>query len=493
MPPLRLRSGGSWRWALLRRPGVAVCLGLAACTVGPDYQRPPVAVPERWKEATPSDEALRGLWWKLFGDPALDALEEKAREANPGVAMAVARVAQAGAALRAAGSDRYPSLTATPSATTQRMYTGVVPGKDDAVFRDVYIAQLNLSYEIDLWGRVRRSVEAAGAAYEASRADLEVVRLGISAEVAQLWFQLRHADLDGAILREAVELRRQTLGLAEARLRNGIASELEVAEARSALAQAESDAEGIRRTRALLEHALASLTGDPAPNVTLPAQTGTVAVPAVPVALPSELLERRPDIARAERQMMAANARIGVAKAAYFPTLNLAALAGFESIEIDTLFRWDNRIWSLGASALAPIFQGGKNDARLELARAQYEEALAVYRQQTLVAFQEVEDALSSLRALARQAEAQARLVEASERAASLSRARYEQGLSSMLEVVVAQRSLLQARRGANQIHRDRLLASVLLLRALGGGWKSEADRSRQEPQTGERGYGPRK
>jgi len=469
MIPLHLRSGGRRRGALLWRPAVAAWLVLAACSVGPDYERPAVAVPERWKEAAPSDGALRGRWWELFGDPALDALEKKALEANQTVAMAVARVAQAGAGLRAAGADRFPSLAATPSATTQRMYTGVVPGQDDAVFRDVFIAQLGLSYEVDLWGRVRRSVEASGAAYEASLAEVEVVRLGIAAEVAQLWFMLRHADLDGAILREAVGLRRQTLDLAEARFRNGLAGELEVSEARAALAQAESDAEGIRRTRALLEHALATLTGDPAPNVTLPDQARAVAVPPVPVALPSELLERRPDIARAERQMVAANARIGVAKAAYFPTLNLAALAGYESIEIDRLFRWDNRIWSLGA----PIFQGGRNDARLEFAWAQYEEALAAYRQQVLVAFQEVEDALSSLRALARQAEAQGRLVEASEQAASLARARYEQGLSSMLEVVTAQRTLLQARRGANQIHRDRLLASVLLLRALGGGWKA--------------------
>jgi multidrug efflux system outer membrane protein len=458
-----------------RQGFASLVLTLAACSVGPDYRRPEVAVPERWKVAAPSDEVLRGDWWELFRDPALAGLEQKAREANPTVAQAVARVKAAEANLVAAGADRYPNVTATPSATRQRLYTGVTPGVDDTVNRNTFLFPFNLSYELDLWGRVRRSVEAAGAAFQAGQADLEAVRLGVAAEVAVSWFALRHADLDREILRDAVELRRQTLALVETRLRNGIASELEAAEARAQLAQAESDAEGIERTRALLENALATLTGEPAPNVTIPGQARAVAVPSVPVVLPSALLERRPDIARAERQMAAANARIGVAEAAYYPTINLAALFGFESVEIENLFKWDNRIWSFGASATAPIFQGGRNDARLEFARAQHEEAMAAYRQQVLVAFQEVEDALASLRALARQAEAQERLVQASGQAAALARTRYEQGLTGLLELLVAQRALLLARRGANQIHRDRLLASVLLLRALGGGWTAPA------------------
>jgi len=456
-----------------RRAALAAGLALAGCTMGPDYQRPAVAVPDRWKEATPGDEALRGDWWELFRDPALAGLEAKALAANQTLAQAVARVRAAEAGLLAAGADRYPSVTATPSATRQRMYTGVTPGEDDSVNRNVFIFPFNLSYELDLWGRVRRSVEAAGAAVQAGRADLEAVRLGIAADVALAWFALRHADLDRAILREAVALRRQTLALVETRLRNGIASDLEAAEARAQLAQAESDAAAIERARALLEHALATLTGEPAPAVAFPDQALAVAVPPIPVVLPSELLERRPDVARAERQMAAANARIGVAEAAYYPTINLAALAGFESVEIDHLFKWDNRIWSFGAAVTAPLFQGGRNDARLELARAQHEETLAAYRQQVLVAFQEVEDALASLRALAAQAEAQDRLVQASEQAASLARTRYEQGLTGLLELVLAQRALLQARRGANQVHRDRLLASVRLVRALGGGWKA--------------------
>jgi len=466
----------SRRWDRIWRSALAVCLALAACTVGPDYRRPAVVVPERWKEATPGDEALRGDWWEVFRDTALAALEKKALAANQTLAQAAARVKAAEANLLAAGADRYPNVTATPSATRQRLYTGVTPGVDDTVTRNVFIFPFNLSYELDLWGRVRRSVEAADAAREASQADLEAVRLGVAADVALAWFALRHADLDRAILRDAVELRRQTLSLVEARLRNGVANELEAAEARAQLAQAEADAEGIERTRALLEHALATLTGEPAPGVTLPDAARTMAVPAVPVILPSELLERRPDIARAERQMAAANARIGVAEAAFYPTINLAALAGFESVEIDNLFRWDNRIWSFGAAAAAPVFQGGRNDARLDFARAQHEESLAAYRQQVLVAFQEVEDSLASLRTLARQAEAQDRLVQASEQAATLARTRYDQGLTGLLELVIAQRARLQARRGANQVHRDRLLASVLLVRALGGGWKAPAD-----------------
>jgi multidrug efflux system outer membrane protein len=351
----------------------------------------------------------------------------------------------------------------------------VTAGEDAFVTRNDFVFPLGLSYEIDLWGRVRRTVEAAGAAAQASRADLEAVRLGVAADVALAWFALRHADLERTILREGVELRRQTLTLVETRRRNGVANELEAAEARAQLAQAEADAATVERARALLEHALATLTGEPAPSVTIPDQPLAVAVPSIPVALPSELLERRPDVARAERQMAAANARIGVAEAAYYPTINLAAMAGFESVNAGDLFKAENQIWALGASATAPLFQGGRLDAQLDLARAKHEEALAAYRQQVLVAFQEVEDALASLRTLAVQAEAQDRLVQASAQAAALARTRYEQGMTGLLELILAQRALLQARRSANQAHRDRLLASVLLVRALGGGWRADA------------------
>jgi multidrug efflux system outer membrane protein len=285
---------------------------------------------------------------------------------------------------------------------------------------------------------------------------------------------LRHVDLDRRLFRETVTLRRQTQDLVETRLRNGVASQLEVAQARIELAQAESDLAGLDRSRALLEHALAQLSGQPAPSVSFADRPLDVAIPSLPVLLPSELLERRPDVAQAERRMIASNAAVGVAEAAYFPSLNLAALLGFASTSVRHLFSSSNLVWSLGASAFVPLFQGGALDANVDVARAQYEQSLASYRQTVLVAFQEVEDALSTLTVLARQTEAQERVVQSSREATALARRRYEEGLASMLDLVDAQRSLLVAQRGANLIYRDRLLASVLLVRAMGGGWDAK-------------------
>jgi multidrug efflux system outer membrane protein len=442
--------------------------------MGPDYERPKVVVPQRWKEASPNEEALRSDWWELFGDPELAALEKKALGANQDLAGAVARVLEADAALRSVGSQRYPSLSLSPTAVRQRVNDGTFGQDDRFVTGNSFTVPLSLSYEVDLWGRVRRSVEAAQADFQATRADQEVVRLGIVTEVAQTWFLLRHADLDRKLLQETMDLRRQTLTLVETRVRNGIASDLEVAQSRIELAQAESDLAFVARTRAVLEHTMARLTGEPASNVSFPNRPLDLALPRLPLALPSELLERRPDVALAERKMAAANARIGQAKTAYFPTLDLAALAGFQSYHIEHLFNASNRIWSIGGSATQPIFRGGEIEAGVDFAQAQYEEALANYRQRVLVAFQEVEDALSDLRWLTDQARAQDELFKAAQQAVVLARRRYEEGLSSLLDLVDAQRSFLQAQRGLSQVYRDRLLASVQLLRALGGGWNAE-------------------
>jgi multidrug efflux system outer membrane protein len=299
----------------------------------------------------------------------------------------------------------------------------------------------------------------------------------VGAEVAQTWFMLRHVDLDRQLLRETVDLRQQTQDLVEVRFRNGVANQLEVAQSRIELAQAQSDAAALDRSRALLEHALAQLTGEPAPDVSFPDRRLDVAIPALPVLLPSELLERRPDVAEAERRMMAANAGVGIAKAAYFPAVNLGALLGVESTDIHRLFRRSNSVWSLGGSASAPLFQGGAIDANVDVARAQYDEAVAAYRQSVLVAFQEVEDALSSLSVLERQAAAQDQALKAAQQAVALARRRYEEGLASLLDLLDTQRSLLLAQRGASLIYRDRLLSSVLLLRTLGDGWNRNPPR----------------
>ena len=444
---------------------------LGGCTVGPDYERPPLEIPSGWKESVPRDRESRGNWWEKFGDPELAGFIEKAVSANQSVAQAIGRAAEVEAALRIVGAQQSPSLSLDPSAVRQKVFTGLT--SDMTVRRSLFQFPLNLSYEVDLWGRVRRAVEASGAAYQASLADLEAVKLGVASEVAQTWFMLRHVDLDRRLLRETVTLRQQTRDLVETRLKNGVASQLEVAQARIELAQAESDLAGLDRSRALLEHALAQLSGQPAPSVSFADRALEGPVPALPVFMPSELLERRPDVAQAERKMISANAAIGVAEAAYFPTLNLAGLLGWESTSLRHLFSSSNLIWSLGGAVSAPIFQGGALDAGVDVARAQYVQALAVYRQTVLVAFQEVEDALSTLSVLARQAEAQDRAVQSSREATTLARRRYEEGLASMLDLVDAQRSLLGTQRVASLIYRDRLLASVLLVRAMGGGWEA--------------------
>ena len=449
--------------------GTALLVALGACTVGPDYHRPPVRVPDQWKEASPSDRELGADCWDRFKDARLSELIRKALGANQTIAQAAGRVAEAEALLRVAGAQQYPSVSLDPSANREKIFSGIT--SDATATRSIFRLPLSLSYEVDLWGRVRRTVEASRASYEASLADLALVKLGIASEVAQTWFMLLHVDLDRQLLRETVELRRQTRELVEKRLNNGVGSRLELAQSQVELSQAASDLEGLERTRALLEHALAQLTGEPAPEVSFPFRALDVAVPALPVLLPSALLERRPDVAEAERRMIAANAGIGAAEAAFYPTVNLGALVGATSVDVTHLFRRSNMIWGLGAAASQPLFAGGAIEGGADVAKAQYEETLAAYRQTVLVAFQEVEDALSSLTVLARQSEAQDQAVKAAREAMALARRRYEEGLASLLDLLDAQRSLIGTQRTASLIYRDRLLASVLLLRSLGGGW----------------------
>jgi len=447
----------------------AMLAALGACTMGPDYRRPPVVVPDQWKEAVPSDHDIRSDCWDRFKDAQLSRLIRKAIDGNQTVAQAVGRVGEAEALLKLAGAQQYPLVSLDPSAGREKIFTGST--SDSTATRSIFRLPLNLSYEVDLWGRVRRSVEASRAGYEASAAELEVVKLGVASQVAESWFMLLHVDLDRQLLKESVGLRQQTRDLVDTRVRNGVSNRLELAQAQVELSQAQSDLAGLDRSRSLLEHALAQLTGEPAPAVSFPFRVLDVAVPVLPVLLPSELLERRPDVAQAERRMIATNAGIGAAEAAYYPSLNLAALVGVTSTDVSHLFRRSNTVWALGGAASQPIFQGGAIDANSEIARAQYDQALAGYRQTVLIAFQEVEDALSSLTALALQSEAQDQAVKAAQESVTLARRRYEEGLASLLDLLVSERSLIVAQLGASLIYRDRLLSSVLLLRALGGGW----------------------
>lgn len=454
--------------------------GFAALpAVGPDYVRPTVETPAAfrdadlgaWKTAAPADTTLRGDWWKLFADPALDVLETRALAANQDLRAAAARVEQARAAAGLARSSYWPQVSVEPSLGRERTSTttdNVAPHAQTTTYR----APLAASWELDLFGRVRRLTEGARAEAEASADNFESVRLALTAEVAATHFSLRALDREVALLGDTVSLRRRALDLVNARYKGGAAAELDVARGETEVASAEADLAALANRRAALQNALAVLVGAPASEFSVAAAPDTGAVPpAVPAGLPAELLERRPDIAAAERSLAAANARIGVAKAAFFPAISLTGRAGFASGDIDRLFESDSRAWSIGPSLYLPIFQGGRNQANLARSRAAYDESVAVFRQRVLVAFREVQDALTATRLLAEQSAAQERALVSARRAAALAQTRYDAGFVSYLEVIDAQRTSLATERASVQLAALRLNTGVALIRALGGGW----------------------
>jgi len=453
---------------------------LIGCTLGPNYVKPDAPVPlsfkegAPWKEATPQDQAPRGRWWTIYGDPVLNQLEERATAANQDLAAAFARVTQARVIARIDKADRIPRIDLNASGQRTRFSLdqfGLDSSGPTAITFNYYNIPLVLSYEIDLWGRVRRAVEASRADARASEADYQSLLLALQAELARNYFSLRSLDAELALLRRTVELRRENLDLVNSRFKHGEVGQLDVSRAETELATTQAEAVGLQKRRTELEHALAVLTGQSASTFALASAPLDLTPPVVAPGLPSSLLERRPDIAAAERQMVAANARIGVAKTAFFPAISLTGSAGYASAEASSLFDWDNRTWALGPAISLPIFEAGRNSANLERARAAYEEAVARYRQQVLVAFGEVEDGLMGLRVLSEQAGVQEQAVQAAQKAAELSDKRYRAGLVSYLEVVDSQRTALQSERGAVQILGQRLQTSVLLIKALGGGW----------------------
>ncbi|KVM93991.1 RND transporter [Burkholderia stagnalis] len=465
---------------------------LAACAVGPDYQRPDVATPAAfkeapalaageqagtWKRAEPSDTAHRGEWWKAFGDPVLDSLEAQALAANQNLKAAAARVEEARAATRAARSQWFPQIGAGFGPTRQGLSSASqsLPQGSGPTFATLWRAQGTVSYEADLFGRVGRNVEASRADQAQSEALFRSVQLALQADVAQNYFALRQLDSDQDLYRRTVELREQALRLVQRRFNEGDISELDVSRAKNELASAQADAVGVARRRAASEHALAILLGK-APADFAFKQTPLVPVAVkVPAGLPSALLERRPDIAAAERAMAAANARIGLAKSAYFPKLDITGSAGFEASTLGNLFLWSSRTFLLGPFAgtalTLPLFDGGRRAAGVQQARAQYDEQVANYRQQVLVAFREVEDNLADLRLLDDQIRAQDTAVKASRRAATLSRTQYQEGEVSYLDVIDAERSVLASQLQANQLTGAQAVSTVNLIRALGGGW----------------------
>ncbi|WP_251862759.1 efflux transporter outer membrane subunit [Achromobacter sp. Marseille-Q4962] len=478
---------------LIRRLALLpLVLALAACAVGPEYERPASATPAAykeaalppaeagsWKTAQPSEAALRGAWWKIFNDETLNRLEDEAQQANQDLKAAAARLAQARALQREARSGFFPSVDAgfgptrqRPSAVSQGLPDGT-PTQPVTTWR----AQGTVSYEADLFGRVASTAEAATADAQQSEALYRSVLLALQADVATMYFLAREQDAESRLYRQTVQLRTETLQLIQRRYDAGDISELDLARARAELASAQSEALGIERRRAASEHALAVLLGRAPSDFSLPPQPLETVAVSVPAGLPSALLERRPDIAAAERAMAAANARVGVAKSAFFPRLDITGAFGFESSELGNLFEWSSRSFLLGplvGTALSlPLFDGGRRQAGLDRARAVYEEDVARYRQTVLNAFREVEDNLANLRILADQTRAQDDAVQAAARAARLSHTQYREGSISYLDVIEADRSVLLQQRVAVQLSGERARSTVDLVRALGGGWEN--------------------
>ncbi|MDO9600070.1 MAG: efflux transporter outer membrane subunit [Azoarcus sp.] len=471
---------------------LATLLVVAGCSLTPVYERPAVSTPAafkeanpaveaaaaaRWKTAAPAEDAHRGQWWTVFGDDTLNALEAEALAANQDLKAAAARLTQARALEGGARAERLPQVDAgfgpsrqRPSPASQGLDADASPAATT-----LWRAQASIGYEVDLFGRVAATVDAAGASTQQNEALLRSVQLALQADVAQAYFLVRELDAEQALFGATVDLRGEALKLVQLRFDAGDIGELDVARARTELASAQSEAHGIARRRAAAEHALATLLGkSPAEFSFAPQPLGRVTV-AVPAGLPSALLERRPDIAAAERAMAAANARIGVARAAFFPRLTLTGALGYESAELGDLLQWSSRTFLLGPLAgtvlSLPIFDGGRRQAELDRSRAAYEEDVARYRQTVLTAFREVEDGLAAVRILGDQAGTQDAAVLAAERAAQLSQLQYREGATSFFEVIDADRSVLQQRRVAVQLDGERARSTVALIRALGGGW----------------------
>jgi NodT family efflux transporter outer membrane factor (OMF) lipoprotein len=459
---------------------------MTACTIGPKYQRPEVRVPadykeappasfkaaDGWKAAQPSDDMPRGQWWEVFQDRELNALEEQIDVSNQTLAVAAAQLRAARAAIGAARAQLFPTVTGTAAVEGAResQNRGRETNSSSAT-RANYLLLLDATYEIDVWGRIRRNIEANIAGAQASAADLETARLSIHAELAVNYFALRGLDAQRQLLDFTIAAFEKALELTLNRYNAGIASQIEVLQARTQLENTRAQAIGVGVQRAQFEHAIAILLGKPPAEFSLAPVPITAIPPAIPMSLPSELLERRPDIAAAERRMAAANAQIGIAQAAFYPTVALGSAVGLESSSLTNLFSWPSALWSLGSSVMQIVFDGGRRQAVAEQTKAAYDATVATYRQTVLTAFQSVEDTLSTLRILEEQAAQQAKAVQAAEAALLLAINRYKGGITTYLEVVVVQSAALTAERTAIDLLTSRMVATVQLIKALGGLW----------------------
>jgi NodT family efflux transporter outer membrane factor (OMF) lipoprotein len=483
--------------------------GLCGCTVGPKYHKPDVATPsayreltpadypstDGWKIAQPSDDRLHGKWWEMFDDPQLNSLEEQVDISNQNIAAAFASFQQARALVRQAQSQYFPTLTTSPSITRSRTpasflrsgasgtastpaggttgSTGLTgtSSSSSAVFSNEFIFPFDASWTPDLWGKVRNTVRGNQAAAQASAAVLENTRLTQQAELAVDYYSLRTQDSLKEILDATVAADEASLNLTKALFETGIDNDEAVAQADVQLKSAQAQDTNLGIARAQFEHAIALLVGQPASSFKLAAAPLKVQAPAIPLGVPSQLLERRPDIAQDERLMAQANAQIGVAKAAYFPTLTLNGGAGFESSSISNWLNWPSRFWSVGPQLAETLFDAGLRKATVAQFQANYDQTVATYRQTVLTAFQQVEDNLSSLRILSQEIGQQDAAVAAAQKFLDIATDRYKLGLDPYLDVITAQTTLLTNQQTAVQLRLQQITASVQLIEALGGGW----------------------
>jgi NodT family efflux transporter outer membrane factor (OMF) lipoprotein len=468
-------------------PPLVLLILLAGCMVGPKYQKPPVLVTpafkepppdsfkdsDEWKRAHPDAAALRGNWWEIFGDSQLNALEQQVTVSNQDLKMAEARFRQARTMVRFNRASEFPTIGVDPNVQSLRYSPNepYFPANAGTGARSGFTLPFDLSYEVDLWGRIRRTVTAAGEEAQATAADLETAALSLHAELAVDYFELRSADAQQRLLDATVDQYADMVKLTKDLLNGGAAPESDLIQAQTQLDTARVQNTDIGVMRSQYEHAIAILIGKPPAEFSLESSPLNLEPPVIPVGVPSQLLERRPDIAASERRVGEANEGIGIARAAYFPSLVLSAIGGLEGTAMTNLFAWASRFWAVGPTMSETIFDGGRRRATSEGALANYDATVANYRQTTLVAFQEVEDNLAALRILERETGQQKEAVAEAERGVEIFTNRYQLGADPYLQVVSAETIALENERNEVDILRRRMDASVLLIKSLGGGW----------------------
>jgi NodT family efflux transporter outer membrane factor (OMF) lipoprotein len=456
--------------------------------VGPKYQRPPVPAPPAWKtegpwrEAAPKDAIPKGAWWQIFHDEELNGYEQQLLAANQSLAAARNRLDQARSLARVASAGLFPTLSTDPNASRTR-YSANRPGTSiptKTLTQGVYEIPFALNYEVDLFGRNRKNLQAANASLQGTAADLQNVQLVLSAELAADYFSLRELDAESQVVQESVKIQQEGMALVNHRHEGGIASGLDVAQQQTLLDSTVTQLYLLQQQRAQFEHAIAALTGNPASAFNVPVAPLRAVPPPVPLGMPSDLMERRPDIATAERAMAQENALVGVAQTAFYPQFTISGSGGFQSISLGSLISAPSTFWSLGGDLLQPIFNGGRNRANLAATQAAYQESVANYRESALSAFQQVEDSLSGLDSLSRAAETQNAAVADAHRALDIANDRYVGGLTTFLDVITAQSVLLSNQRLSTQLLGQQMVTSVLLVKALGGGWDASAIQNEQ-------------